>query len=184
MTSTDARPSEHILVTDDDGAFRLATRTVLEDEGYRVTLADGVTQALDVLAAQRCDLLLSDLVMGSGSGIDLLRNVKHHWPDLPVIMVTGFGSIQTAVEAMRLGATDYLTKPSNNDELLIKIRRALDRQRQERELKSLRDVVQTKYSLGGMVSRSSAMRDVITQVAQVTDTDVTVLILGESGTGK
>ena len=184
MTSTDARPGEHILVTDDDSAFRLATRTVLEDAGYRVTPAEGVGKALEVLAAQRCDLLLSDLVMGSGSGIDLLRSVKQQWPDLPVIMVTGFGSIQTAVEAMRLGATDYLTKPSNNEELLIKIRRALDQQRQEQELKSLRDAVRTKYSLGGMVSRSSRMRDVITQITQVADADVTVLILGESGTGK
>ncbi len=184
MTHTDARPREHILVTDDDGAFRLATRTVLEDEGYKVTLADGVTKALDILAAQRCDLLLSDLVMGSGSGIDLLRIVKQQWPDLPVIMVTGFGSIQTAVEAMRLGAIDYLTKPSNNEELSIKIRRALDQQFRELELRSLRDAVQTKYSLGGMVSRSPGIRDVITQITQVADTDVTVLILGESGTGK
>ncbi len=184
MTTTDARPREHILVTDDDAAFRLATRTVLEDEGYRVTLADGVAKALDILATQRCDLLLSDLVMGSGSGIDLLRSVKQQWPELPVIMVTGFGSIQTAVEAMRLGANDYLTKPSNNEELSIKIRRALDQQCRERELRSLRDAVQTTYSLGGMVSRSHGIRDVITQIAQVADTDVTVLILGESGTGK
>ena len=184
MTATEAGLKEHILVTDDDGAFRLATRTVLEDEGYRVTLADGADRALDILAAQRCDVLLSDLVMGTGSGIDLLRTVKQHWPDIPVIMVTGFGSIGTAVEAMRLGAADYLTKPSNNEELLIKIRRALDQHHQERELRSLRDAVRTKYSLGGMISRSAAMRDVITHVTQVADTDVTVLILGESGTGK
>lgn len=184
MTRTDTPPREHVLVTDDDAAFRLATRTVLEDEGYRVTLADGAAKALEVLTGQRFDLLLSDLVMGSGSGIDLLRSVKQQWPDLPVIMVTGFGSIQTAVEAMRLGAADYLTKPSNNDELLIKVRRALDHHNRERELKTLRDAVQTKYSLGGMVSRSRGMWDVMTQVRQVADTDVTVLILGESGTGK
>jgi DNA-binding NtrC family response regulator len=184
MPGPESRAKEHILVTDDDGAFRLATRTVLEDEGYTVSLADGIKGALDVLSSQRFDLLLSDLVMGSGSGIELLRNVRRQWPDLPVIMVTGFGSIQTAVEAMRLGAADYLAKPSNNDELLIKIRRALDRNRQERELRSLRDVVQTRFGIGGLVARSNAMKNVITQIQQVADTDVTVLILGASGTGK
>ena len=99
-------------------------------------------------------------------------------------MVTGFGSIETAVEAMRLGAVDYLTKPSNNEELLIKIRKALELQKKERELQTLRRELQSTYSFGAMVSQSEAMKDVIRQIQRVADTDVTVLLQGESGTGK
>jgi DNA-binding NtrC family response regulator len=124
------------------------------------------------------------MVMGKMSGIELLGKVRGKFPDLPVIMVTGFGSIETAVEAMRLGATDYLTKPANNDELLIKIRRALEMQTKERELRSLREELHGTYSFGNMISRSSSMRDIIRLIRQVADTDVTILIQGESGTGK
>jgi len=175
---------ERIFVTDDDRAFRLATKTLLEDEGYVVGLASGGQEALGILAHEEYDLVLSDMVMQDMSGIDLVRVVKQRWPDLPVIMVTGFGSIQTAVEAMLLGATDYLTKPCNNDELLLKIRRVLELQRKDRELKLLREELRNSYSFGNIISRSEKMRGVIRQIQQVADTDVTILIQGESGTGK
>jgi len=173
-----------ILVVDDDKAFRIATQTVLEDEGFTVTLAVNGDEALAKVQEEHFDLLLSDMVMGKMSGIELLGKVRGKLPDLPVIMVTGFGSIETAVEAMRLGATDYLTKPANNDELLIKIRRALEMQTKERELRSLREELHGTYSFGNMISRSTAMRDIIRLIRQVADTDVTILIQGESGTGK
>ncbi len=181
MSKTD---QEHILVVDDDKAFRVATRTLLEDERYRVSCAPNGEVALEGLENASYDLVLSDMVMGKMSGTDLLKELKHRRPDLPVIMVTGFGSIETAVEAMRLGAVDYLTKPSNNEELLIKIRKALDLQRKERELQMLREELQTTYSFGAMVSQSDAMKEVIRQIHRVADTDVTVLLQGESGTGK
>ncbi|MEW6509729.1 MAG: sigma-54 dependent transcriptional regulator [Bacteroidota bacterium] len=173
-----------ILVVDDDKAFRVATKTLLEDEGFVVATAASGDEALTKMETEQFDLVLSDMVMGKMSGVELLANVKAKRPDLPVIMVTGFGSIQTAVEAMRLGASDYLTKPSNNDELLIKIRRALEMQDKERQLRSLREELQGTYSFGNMVSRSPVMQEVIRQVQQVADTDVTILIQGESGTGK
>jgi DNA-binding NtrC family response regulator len=117
-------------------------------------------------------------------GIDLLRNVKQRWPDLPVIMVTGFGSVASAVEAMRLGATDYLTKPTNNDELLIKVQRALESRDRDRELQHLRNEFRRTYSFEQFATRSPRMLAVLQQVQQVADADLTVLIQGESGTGK
>jgi DNA-binding NtrC family response regulator len=184
MRSVEPAMRERILVADDDKAFRVATQTLLVDEGYQITLAPNGEDALTKLQGQEYDLLLSDLVMGKMSGIALLQQVKGTWPELPVIMVTGFGSIQTAVEAMRLGAADYLTKPSNNDELLIKIRRALDVRLKDRELKLLREELHNTYSFGNMISRSDKMKEVIGQIQRVGDTDVTILIQGESGTGK
>jgi DNA-binding NtrC family response regulator len=173
-----------ILVVDDDRAFRVATKTLLEDEGFQVTCAADGVEALERIGSEEFDILLSDMVMGKMSGVELLAKVKARRPELPVIMVTGFGSIQTAVEAMRQGATDYLTKPANNDELLIKLRRVLEMQRKDRELRSLREELHGTYSFGNMVSRSPAMRDVLHQIQQVANTDVTILIQGESGTGK
>jgi DNA-binding NtrC family response regulator len=174
----------HILVVDDDKAFRVATRTLLEDEHYRVSCAPNGEAALAGLEGESYDLVLSDMVMGKMSGIELLKELKRRRPDMPVIVVTGFASIATAVEAMRLGAVDYLTKPSNNEELLIKIRKALDLREKERELRMLREELQTTYSFGTMISQSDAMKEVIRQIQRVADTDVTVLLQGESGTGK
>lgn len=173
-----------ILVVDDDKAFRVATQALLQDEGFAVTLATNAEEALALLSKQDFDLMLSDLVMQKMSGVALLKKSKAQNAELPVIMVTGFGSIQTAVEAMHLGATDYLTKPANNEELLIKIRKALGEQQKDRELKELREELKGTYSFGNMISRSDKMKDVIRHIKQVADTDVTILIQGESGTGK
>ena len=182
--ATAGRPSLQVLVVDDDRAFRIATRTLLEDEGYGVKLAAGVDEALGVLEQESCDLLLSDLVMERSGGMELLKTVKSRWPDLPVIMVTGFASIATAVEAMRLGAADYLTKPINNAEMVIKVQRAAESRLRDRELATLRAELQQTYSFANFTTRSPRMRAVITQIQQVANTDLTVLIQGESGTGK
>jgi DNA-binding NtrC family response regulator len=98
--------NERVLVVDDDRAFRLATQTLLADDGYTVVLASNGAEALTQLQVERFDLMLSDMVMGSMSGLALLQEVKRQYPEVPVIMVTGFGSIQTAVDAMRRGATN------------------------------------------------------------------------------
>ena len=171
---------ERILVVDDDKAFRVATRTLLGDEGYQVSLATNGEEALKFLETDQFDLLLTDMVMGTMTGVDLLKKVKPHHPEIPMIMVTGFGSISTAVDAMYHGATDYLTKPCNNSELLLKIRRALDSQQKDRELRRLREELRSTYSFGNIVTRSEKMKEPIRQVRQVADTDVTVLIQGEN----
>jgi DNA-binding NtrC family response regulator len=175
---------EHILVVDDDKAFRVATGTLLEDEGYRVSLATNAQEALTILEQEEIHLLLTDMMMEKMTGVELLKEVRHRVPDLLVIMITGFGSIATAVEAMYHGASDYLTKPCNNQELLLKISKALEAQRKDRELKLLREEISATYSFGNIITRSNKMTEILRQVKQVADTDVTVLVQGESGTGK
>ncbi len=173
-----------ILVVDDDRAFRVATRTLLEDVGYSVTLAANGEEALAVLGVAPVDLVITDMMMEKMTGLVLLSRIRERYPEMPVIMVTGFGSIQTAVDAMRHGAADYVTKPHNNDELLIKIRKTLLLQEKDRELHQLRQEVQGTYSFANIITRSPRMREVLKQIRQVADTDVTILVQGESGTGK
>lgn len=175
---------ETILIVDDDRAFRVATQTLLGDDGFGVVVATNGEEGLRRLEETKVDLVLTDMVMERMTGLVLLGHIRQRYADLPVIMVTGFGSIATAVEAMKLGAVDYITKPHNNEELLIKIRRALQGRARDRELDTLREAVQSTYKYGNIVTRSDRMKEVITQVRQVADTDVTILIQGESGTGK
>jgi DNA-binding NtrC family response regulator len=173
-----------IMIVDDDLAFRVGTLALLEDHGFDATIATNGAEAVQKLSERQHDLVLSDLVMPGMNGIELLRQIKNAHPGMPVIMVTGFASIGTAVEAMRLGARDYVTKPCDNDELLIKIRRALEEQQKDRELRSLRDEVRGVYGFGSLVGRNARMKEVYTLVQQVAGTDVPALILGETGTGK
>ena len=179
-----AQSQGKIMIVDDDLAFRVGTLALLDDNGYSSTIASSGDEARRKLAEQHFDLVLSDLVMPGMNGIELLQHITTSHPGTPVIMVTGFASIGTAVEAMRLGARDYVTKPCDNDELLIKIRRALEEQQKDMELKSLRDEVRGVYGLGNIVGRNSRMKEVYTLVEQVAGTDVPALILGETGTGK
>ena len=173
-----------ILVVDDDKAFRVATSALLKDEGYSVRAVSSGREGIDALKSERFDILLSDLVMEGMNGIELLKIVKEEHPRLTVIMVTGFGSIKTAVEAMRLGAHDYLTKPCNNDELLIKIGRAIADLNKTAEIERLRSLLDAETDFGNIVSQNDRVKKVFKQVRQVADTDVTVLVLGETGTGK
>ncbi len=173
-----------ILVVDDDKAFRFATKTLLADEGFEVSLAANGAAGLALLEEREFDLVLSDIVMSELGGIEFLKEVRNRRPEMPVIMVTGFGSIQTAVEAMQLGAVDYLTKPCNNKELVIKINHALSGRRKDLEIRHLRDELRGVYSFGHIVSRSELMKEVMEQIRQVAETDVSILVRGESGTGK
>ncbi len=173
-----------ILIVDDDLAFRVGTTALLEDHGFTVASAANGDEAIRRISDTPYDLVLSDLVMPGMNGIELLTRIRSAYPETIIIMVTGFASIRTAVEAMRLGAYDYVTKPSDNDELLIKIRRALDEKEKSRELKSLREEVREIYSFSNIVGRNSRMKEVFRLVEQVAATDVPALILGETGTGK
>jgi two-component system response regulator PilR (NtrC family)/two-component system response regulator AtoC len=176
--------SERILVVDDDKAFRVAALALLQDDGFAVTAAVSGAEALQKIADTHFDLILSDLVMEGMNGMQLLQHIKQKLPDACVIMITGFGSIKTAVEAMREGAYDYLTKPCDNDELLIRVRRALTERRKSAELERLREMIETTYNFGNIISRNERMQQAFKLVRQVAETDVTVLVLGETGTGK
>jgi DNA-binding NtrC family response regulator len=177
-------PAQRILIVDDDLAFRVATVALLEDHGIAADVATSGEAAKQKLNDGAYDLVLTDLVMLGINGIELLKHILTGYEGTPVIMVTGFASVATAVEAMRLGAYDYITKPCDNDELLIKIRKALREHQKDHDLKALREELRQTFSLGNMLSRSPAMKMVFGQIEQVADADVTVLIQGESGTGK
>ncbi len=175
---------EEILIVDDDDQFRKGLISALQGEGLSVTGVSSGADALLATSERRIDLILSDLVMESMTGTQLLSQVKKSNPDIQMILMTGHGSIQNAVEAMREGACDYLTKPFRNEELIIRIRRALQERRNSRELQRLREVVEETFNLDSIVSQNDKMREVFKLVRQVADTDVTVLVLGETGTGK
>ncbi len=174
----------HILIVDDDKAFRFATVALLNDEGYAVTAAATGEEARRLIDGQSFDLIISDLVMEGMNGIDLLQHITATHPDALIMMVTGFGSVKTAVEAMRLGAYDYLTKPCNNDELVIKVRRALEERQKTREILRLRTLVESTADFTSIVTQNPKMEQVFKLVRQVAETDVTVLVQGETGTGK
>lgn len=173
-----------ILIVDDDKAFRIATMALLQDEGHYVHVAKNADEAKQRMETDVYDLILSDLVMEGMNGIELLQYIKRKTPEATVMMITGFGSVQTAVEAMRHGAYDYILKPCNNDELVIKIRRALEERLRIRELERLRSMLVSEANFSNIISRNEKMKQVFKLVKQVAETDVTVLVLGETGTGK
>lgn len=175
---------EEILIVDDDEQFRGGLTSLLRGEGFSVTGVSSGSAALQNISEKRVDLILSDLVMESMSGTQLLTQVKKKRPEIPMILMTGHGSIQNAVEAMREGACDYLTKPFKNEELVLRVRRALQEKRNSAELERLREVVETTFSFANIVSQNDKMKDAFKLVRQVAETDVTVLVLGETGTGK
>jgi two-component system response regulator HydG len=173
-----------LLVVDDDAAFRAVTSALLEDEGYAVTCAADGSEAISLLRERHFDLALSDLVMAEVSGLQVLETAKTLNPATIVIMVTGFASVESAVEAIKLGAEDYLTKPCGNAELLLKVERALAQRRKDEELARLRDVVAHTHSFGNLIGKSARIQQVFRLAQQVASTDATVLLLGETGTGK
>ncbi len=176
---------EEILILDDDPGFRKLLETILAGEGYRVTTAGTLSEALRNCERKQFHLIVSDLRLPDGEGLELLRWSKEHTPQTPVIMITGFGSVASAVEAMKLGAVDYLGKPlSSPDELRILVRRSLDQNQSESERVMLRDEQQKRFSCGTIVADHASMLKVMELSRKVAPTDAAVLVTGESGTGK
>jgi DNA-binding NtrC family response regulator len=176
---------ETILIVDDDAGFRGLMETILRGEGYAVETAASVAEAMACADRRSYHLLLSDLRLPDGTGLDLLRRWKQEMPEVPVIMITAFGSIATAVEAMKLGAADYLGKPlSSPDELRLVVRKALDQNRAQREYDVLREQESARFSCGDVIAGDPQMACALELVRKVAPTQATVLISGESGTGK
>jgi len=175
---------DRILIVDDDKTFRSVTRNLLEEEGYLPEVAASAHEGMTLIKEKHYDLVLSDLVMPGVGGLEFLEHIKSHQPSTPVVMITGYASVNSAVEAMKRGAEDYLTKPCGNDELLIKIRRALEKSRERQELVRLRAEVSQKYTFQNLIGKSPAMMRVFELIMQVAETDTTVMIEGETGTGK
>jgi len=176
---------EQILVVDDDAGFRKLLETILAGEGYQVTTAGAVVEAVRLCEQKQFHLIVSDLKLPDGDGLEILRWSKAHMPETPVIMITGFGTVASAVEAMKLGAVDYLGKPlSSPDELRLLARKALDRNQVEQERELLREEQEKRFSCGTIIAEHPSMVKVTELVRKVAPTQATVLITGESGTGK
>ena len=173
-----------ILVVDDEEGVRWALRKALERAGYRVDLAADGPTGLAAAAGSEVDLVLLDVRLPGQDGLEVLHEIRRHRADLPVIMMTAYGTLQVAVEAMKLGAYDYIGKPFDMDEVLLVVEKALQAQALAREVTQLRQQLETPVVLGGIVGASPAMQQIFKAVGRVAGTDLTVLLRGESGTGK
>jgi DNA-binding NtrC family response regulator len=173
-----------ILIVDDDAAQRRLIDFWLREEGYSTVLAGDGKSGLKEFEAKSPHLVIADIRMPGLSGLELLGRIKGFNEDALVILITAFGTVENAVEAMKLGAADYILKPLNSDELKIVVRRALQHQQLVEENRYLRDFAGLTYRFESIVGRSRKMRDVFETAIQVAQTDSTVLLTGESGTGK
>ncbi|MBO9666372.1 MAG: sigma-54-dependent Fis family transcriptional regulator, partial [Bdellovibrio sp.] len=157
---------------------------MLKKEGYEITLAEDGQKAKDLLTKKTFDMIISDLQMPHVTGIELLKHVKESYPDTVFMLITAFGTTETAVEAMKMGAYDYLTKPFKIDEVRMNIQNALRSRNLEVENRSLKKELVKEYSFQNMVGNSPAMHSIFDMVKRVSQTPTNVLITGESGTGK
>ncbi len=178
-----------ILAVDDEPAILIAIERLLSGCGHQVETASSGEQAIDRLRRGAYDLVVTDLTLAPLTGMDVLRWTRDHANEtgesaLPVILITAYGSERAAVEAMKLGAVDYLPKPFDNDELVRVVERALEERRLRRDLQLLRQEVSDKYRFHNILGKSPAMQRVFERLRKVAGTDLTVLILGPSGTGK
>jgi DNA-binding NtrC family response regulator len=173
-----------ILVVDDEPEMRALLRDVLQERGHHVTLAENGREALKRLGEGDYGVVLSDLRMRGMEGIELLTEIKRGYPDTNVILMTAFGSVETAVEAMKEGAYDYLVKPVKTEELIRVTERAVREAALRREVNRLRREVHKEYSFHQILGKSKAMHEVFELIRRVADSPTNVLITGESGTGK
>jgi len=179
----DRRPPR-ILVVDDERSMRELLAIVLRREGYEVLLAENGRSAVDLLAQEPVDLLISDIKMPDLSGVDVLRAAKKIDQDILGIMITAFASTETAVEAMRLGACDYLSKPFDIDLLKMKVREKIENRQLRQENLLLKRTLGLSHQFSNIIGRSDAMLQVFKMIETVARTNSTILLTGESGTGK
>jgi len=172
------------LVVDDEENMVHVLTTLLAQEGFGVAAARTGEEAVERIRSEVVDLVLLDVRLPGRDGLEVLEVVKAQRPDCGVLMMTAFGSIESAVAALRAGADDYLVKPFRAEEVLRRIQAVLERQGLRREVRRLRREVGTRYGFGNLLGRSPAMQALLSQLEQVAATRSTVLLLGESGTGK
>ncbi|WP_447978363.1 sigma-54-dependent transcriptional regulator [Candidatus Nitrospira bockiana] len=173
-----------VLVVDDDLQNRECLREALGQNGYRVEVADSGEEACRKASEQEFSVVVSDIQMGAVSGITMLKWYRENFPDTPVVLVTAFGTVETAIQAMKSGAFDYLSKPINLKELQVVIARAVEHYRLVRENRDLRKAFRERLRAGSIVAQSRSMIEIFKVVGKVAPTRASVLIYGESGTGK
>src|SRR5690242_5014860 len=173
-----------VLIVDDQRNMRSTLSIMLRDAGYDVLEATDGDHASDLLGGDTFDLVLTDLKMGATDGIAVLRHAREVAPLTEVIVMTAYGTIESAVEAIRLGAHDYIQKPFTEQELLLKVQKALERRRLNGEVSLLAAEFRERYRFENIIGRSAQVREVLGRIVRIAPTDATVLITGESGTGK
>ncbi|NUN24699.1 MAG: sigma-54-dependent Fis family transcriptional regulator, partial [Candidatus Jettenia caeni] len=173
-----------VLVVDDEKLIRISLEDKLVKEGYKVTSLPNAIEGLKILQSTSFDAVITDLRLPKMDGIDFLREVKKAYPDIVVILMTAYGSIENAVIAMKEGAYDYVTKPFSLEELIIKLQKALRHKNMIAENTLLKQQVLSQYGYDNIIGKSEAMKQVFEIISTVSNRDTTILIQGESGTGK
>jgi DNA-binding NtrC family response regulator len=173
-----------VMVVEDDESLRRVIQAQITAMGYQVSVSGSVDETLEILQGSPHELILTDLQLPGRSGLDLLKLVRQDYPDTTIILMTAFGSVPNAVEAMKAGAYDYLTKPLHPYELRALISRAMERNRLLEEVRTLRSNISRKFGFESILGQSNSLLRVLDNAAQAASTDATVLIRGETGTGK
>ncbi len=173
-----------ILLADDDDNLRRVLEFQLDEAGYQIKAAKDGAEALEIFNNNDFDCVITDLRMPKLSGLELIEKIKVADSEIPVIVITAFGEVETAVTAMKAGAFDYINKPFNRDEILLTIERAVNFSETKSENRQLRELVNKEFRLDNIIGDSPAMRAVLNVVERVSRSDATALITGESGTGK
>lgn len=175
---------ETILIVDDEKNYLVVLEALLAPEGYEVATADSARNALALIKDSDIDLVISDMKMPQMSGMELLEETKKIKPDIPVIMMTAFGTIELAVEAMKKRAFDYITKPFQNEELKLTIGKALENHRLVKENRRLSEALSNRFGHGNIIGKSKPMLEIYDMIGKVSQSKASVLITGQSGTGK
>ena len=176
--------SERILIVDDEEGMRRLLSRVLTREGYETSAVGSGAEALRLVASERFDLVVTDIKMPEMDGLQLLAELKEYEPSLPIIVITAYGTIENAVQALRSGAYDYIAKPFENDEIKLTVAKAFERERLLAENRYLHAELEGRYDFSGIVGGSLAMQQVYDMASSVAVSNANVLITGESGTGK
>jgi DNA-binding NtrC family response regulator len=177
--------SQHrILIVDDEKNMRFLLREALSKEGHEVVTAETGMEAISMLGKDNYDCVLLDVRMPKMDGLETLEELLRINPEIPVILMTAYGTKEVAMEAIRKGAYDYFTKPFDIDEMRIVVKRALEKQKLEEEIKKLKSKLEDQYDFEGIIGRSQEMTEVYELVTKVFKSDITVIVYGESGTGK
>ena len=176
--------STRILFVDDEPHHAEAVADALRVVGHEVDIAISATEARERLRSHPYDIVLTDLVLGDGDGLEILREAQAIHPFVSVIVVTGHGTVESAVEAMHRGAVDYLTKPVKIEDLRIRVKKAMEGQALRRRTEELERRIDTRFGFEGIIGSSPGMHAIVQRLSQISPTDVSVLVLGESGTGK
>ncbi len=173
-----------VLLADDEKTIRMTLGDALHDAGHHVFLAEDGDRALKLVETTRFDSVITDIRLPGADGIQILRRVKEIAPETSVLVITGYGTVESAVEAMKAGATEYITKPFLNDDVLIRLERIAEEMKLRDENRRLRSEISGRYHFENLIGSSSAMRDVFERIDAVAGSDHSILITGESGTGK